>query len=59
MIRLSTKDADIYIFEQHYPVVIEKYEKFVNIVDAARMDQDSVGGKRLNRAIIGLKPVWS
>ncbi|MCB5495979.1 chorismate synthase, partial [Mediterraneibacter gnavus] len=39
--RLSTKTLE-YLRRQHYPVINqEKYEKFVNIVDAARMDQDS------------------
>ena len=53
--RLSTKTLE-YLRRQHYPVINqEKYEKFVNIVDAARMDQDSVGGK-VECAIIGLKP---
>ena len=52
--RLSTKTLE-YLRRQHYPVINqEKYEKFVNIVDAARMDQDSVGGK-VECAIIGLK----
>ena len=46
-----------YLRRQHYPVINqEKYEKFVNIVDAARMDQDSVGGK-VECAIIGLNLV--
>ena len=53
--RLSTKTLE-YLRRQHYPVINqEKYEKFVNIVDAARTDQDSVGGK-VECAIIGLKP---
>lgn len=53
--RLS-KDTLDYLHQQHYPVLnLDKYQKFVDIVDQARLNQDSVGGK-IECAVIGLKP---
>ena len=52
--RLS-KDTLDYLKKQHYPVLDPTvYDQFVGIVDQARMNQDSVGGK-VECAIIGLE----
>lgn len=54
-ISLSKETID-YLHGQHYPVLNEfKYQEFVDIVDQARMNQDSVGGK-IECAVVGLKP---
>lgn len=53
--RLS-KDTLSYLNVQKYPVLNQDiYEQFIEIIDNARMNQDSVGGK-VECAIIGLKP---
>lgn len=53
--RLS-KETLNYLGQQHYPVLnSDMYDQFVNIVDQARMNQDSVGGK-IECAVVGLKP---
>lgn len=51
---LSKNTLD-YLAKQQYPVLNkERYEQFVEIIDQARMNQDSVGGK-IECAIVGLK----
>lgn len=53
--RLS-KDTLSYLNAQKYPVLNQDiYEQFIEIIDNARRNQDSVGGK-IECAIIGLKP---
>lgn len=53
--RLSL-DTLNFLSKQHYPVINqEKYDQFVETVDQARMNLDSVGGK-IECAIIGLEP---
>lgn len=53
--RLS-KETLNYLGQQHYPVLnLDMYDQFVNIVDQARVNQDSVGGK-IECAVVGLKP---
>lgn len=53
--RLSL-DTLNFLSKQHYPVINqEKYDQFVEMVDQARMNLDSVGGK-IECAIIGLEP---
>lgn len=53
--RLS-KDTLAYLATQKYPVLNQNiYEKFIEVIDHARMNQDSVGGK-IECAIIGLEP---
>lgn len=53
--RLS-KDTLNYLATQQYPVLnLDKYDQFVDIIDKARMNCDSVGGK-IECAILGLKP---
>lgn len=52
--RLS-KDAIDYLKNQFYPVLNQDvYKQFVKIIDDARMEQDSVGGK-IECAIVGLQ----
>lgn len=51
---LSKNTLD-FLAKQQYPVLNkERYEQFVEIIDQARMNQDSVGGK-IECAIVGLK----
>lgn len=51
---LSKNTLD-YLAKQQYPVLNKRrYEQFVEIIDQARMDQDSVGGK-IECGIVGLK----
>ena len=53
--RLS-KDTLAYLANQMYPVLNRDiYEQFIEIIDDARMNQDSVGGK-VECAVIGLEP---
>lgn len=53
--RLS-KDTLNYLAGQKYPVLNQDiYEPFIEIIDNARMNQDSVGGK-IECAVIGLEP---
>ena len=53
--RLS-KDTLNYLAGQKYPVLNRDiYEPFIEIIDNARMNQDSVGGK-IECAVIGLEP---
>lgn len=53
--RLSKKTLN-YLSQQHYPVLnSDMYDQFIDIVDQARMNQDSVGGK-IECAVVGLKP---
>lgn len=53
--RLSL-DTLNFLSKQHYPVINqEKYDQFVEMVDQARMNLDSVGGK-IECSIIGLEP---
>lgn len=45
-----------YLSTQQYPVLNQSvYDQFVEIIDQARMNQDSVGGK-IECAIVGLEP---
>lgn len=45
-----------YLSTQQYPVLNQSvYDQFVDIIDQARMNQDSVGGK-IECAIVGLEP---
>ena len=45
-----------YLSKQHYPVINQEiYDQFVETVDQARMNLDSVGGK-IECAIVGLEP---
>lgn len=49
-------DTLYYLSKQHYPVLNPNaYDDFVKIVEEARMNQDSVGGK-VECAVIGLEP---
>lgn len=53
--RLSL-DTLNYLSKQHYPVINQEiYDQFVETVDQARMNLDSVGGK-IECAIVGLEP---
>lgn len=53
--RLSL-DTLNYLSKQHYPVINQEiYDQFVEKVDQARMNLDSVGGK-IECAIVGLEP---
>lgn len=53
--RLSNDTLE-YLSTQQYPVLNQSiYDQFVEIIDQARMNQDSVGGK-IECAIVGLEP---